>query len=292
MDTILNCQHGRPRHWQPAMFYLLFLLCTLILWRINMTRIVMIVGTAAWFPVGRENDAEWYFWRTRCGGHAGGTSFTVERSSPYSTSRDGCTPLDSVQWLVHDSAARHTVLVVRRPRRTTEPHHARRPASRQSTHGATQCSRGRPTSWWVDRYSAESGQWQSKPSTLRSSDSAYNSRKARCKKFTGNEWSWDGAHDDHTTHECSRTWQSSRFTDTRHHQCVLTADHTPTPTAEMLVMETQTPLNLMSNLITSSVNRKQRREIRFLLYFSQVTMLSVSKCRSLLKNESVLEMGR
>jgi len=177
-------------------------------------------------------------------------------------------------------------------RRSTEPHHARRPASRQSTHGATQCSRGRPTSWWVDRYSAESGQWQSKPSTLRSSDSAYNSRKARCKKFTGNEWSWDGAHDDHTTHECSRTWQSSRFTDTRHHQCVLTADHTPTPTAEMLVMETQTPLNLMSNLITSSVNRKQRREIRFLLYFSQVTMLSVSKCRSLLKNESVLEMGR
>jgi len=98
------------------------------------------------------------------------TSITATRSRPKHSQLDTISPpLDSVQWLVHYSATRHTVHVVWGPCSSTKPYHPRRTASCQSTHATTQCSLGATASWWVERYSAESGQQQSQSSTLKSS---------------------------------------------------------------------------------------------------------------------------
>ena len=75
------------------------------------------------------------------------TSVTATHPRPEHSQLDTVSPvLDTVERLVHDLAACHTVLVVRGPGPATEPHRPRRTASSQSTHGATQCPTGGPTS--------------------------------------------------------------------------------------------------------------------------------------------------
>jgi len=107
--------------------------------------LLVTAGAADRLPVGRENDVERYLrrapgWRRQ----NIGSSVTIERARPHSASSHVSSLLDSVQRLVHDVTARDTVPVVRRPRPQTEPHHPRPTASRQSTDGTTQRSRGAP----------------------------------------------------------------------------------------------------------------------------------------------------
>ena len=125
----------------------------------------LFAGAADGLPAGRNNDAERYLRRTRCRRQVAGTSVTGQRSRPDGAPGDVDPPLDGAERLVHDAAARDSLLVVQRARRPAQPHHARRPASRQSTHGPTQRPRRRTAEPRLAQDPAQSRRQQPQPST-------------------------------------------------------------------------------------------------------------------------------
>ena len=178
--TLLQCILRRPRchGMQGLLFCFVMTSCWLI---------VVAIVAAGWVANWCKSDDERSL-QSLSRRHFAGTSIAATLSGPKHSKLDTIdTLLDSVQRLVHNSATRHTVHVVGRPRASTEPHQPRRAAASQSTHGTTQRSRGRPAAWRVERYSAQSGQQQSQSSTLKWrewSDHCALHSKARCRSAT------------------------------------------------------------------------------------------------------------